>query len=505
MNIFQKAVIIKMVYYRVESEGFSVKSMRRLLSLVLMIMLMLPLVPVPASAAYGVLFIPESAYDLELPDQNNAGPGLVKLNFDPFLGQMEGSRSWVHWDTSTILTECGGFMDLTYVCAVESEYPEGNYIVRCVAFYRNDAEKSLVSYHITYQTDETEYYVISYFGHHYREAMLAMTRAQLTKAETEKAQKEGKTTAQALQDKVVNLYNGTYDGTDTKIPDSKHKQVEIYKYDSDKKEYLEIKHDSSGNLPKDLTDPKVLKYYKTASWFTPTPDTIYAGTYMNGDILLRNGSGKYLGTASWFEWDYDSGKVTMSKLDNLRRLYSFPSPRVRVRAEALDEGPVASEEEFYDGMDVVPETDAVDIIPEDATDGLRFSDLVFFQPRWTGPFMAGYSTASEIAMDPDGRALLAALMTVEFTDQVQDAEVDTEKPIYVGAMEDMTVVAFDTNKGYARIFLQLDPLATSYGYIQTHDAEAVRTDMESICDQVWDLNEDAYYDALIALAEELAE
>jgi hypothetical protein len=72
-------------------------------------------------------------------------------------------------------------------------------------------------------------------------------------------------------------------------------------------------------------------------------------------------------------------------------------------------------------------------------------------------------------------------------------------------MEDMTVVAFDTNKGYARIFLQLDPLATSYGYIQTHDAEAVRTDMESICDQVWDLNEDAYYDALIALAEELAE
>ena len=345
------------------------KSMRRLLSLVLMIMLMLPLVPVPASAAYGVLFIPESAYDLELPDQNNAGPGLVKLNFDPFLGQMEGSRSWVHWDTSTILTECGGFMDLTYVCAVESEYPEGNYIVRCVAFYRNDAEKSLVSYHITYQTDETEYYVISYFGHHYREAMLAMTRAQLTKAETEKAQKEGKTTAQALQDKVVNLYNGTYDGTDTKIPDSKHKQVEIYKYDSDKKEYLEIKHDSSGSLPKDLTDPKVLKYYKTASWFTPTPDTIYAGTYMNGDTLLRNGSGKYLGTASWFEWDYDSGKVTMSKLDNLRRLYSFPSPRVRVRAEALDEGPVASEEEFYDGMDVVPETDAVDIIPEDATDG----------------------------------------------------------------------------------------------------------------------------------------
>ncbi len=472
------------------------KSVRRVLCLALILMLSLPLVP--ASAAYGVLFIPESVYDLELPTMNNGGPGVEKLDFDPFLAHMEGFRSWVHWDTASILTECGGLMDLSYVCAVESEYPEGNYIVRCVAFYRNDAEKSLVSYHITYQTDETEFYVISYFGHHYREAMLAMTRAMLTKAESEKAKEDNITTTAALQNKVVNLYNGTYDGTDTKIPNSKNRQVEIYKYNSEKQEYEEIKHDAKGL--QDMGDTTIIKYYKTASYFTPSPDTIYAGVYMNGDILLRNGSGKYLGTASWFEWDEDSGKVTMSNLNDLRRLYSFPSPRVRVRAEALEGDEMAEDEEFYDVAD-----DVLDVNEEDVTDGIRFTDLVFYQNRWTARYVQGYATAAEMIQDEDGRALLAALMTVEFTEQQPDEEIDTERTIYVASMDEMAVVAFDSTRGYVRMFLQLDPLASCYGFVNTHDSIEMMMELESTSDQVWEVSEDEYYDALIALATQLTE
>ena len=181
------------------------KSIRRVLCVALMMILLLPLLPaVPASAAYGVLFIPESVYDLELPFPG--GVGVDELDFDPFLANMDGFRSWVHWDTATILTECGGLMDLTYVCAVESEYPEGNYIVRCVAFYRNDAEKSLVSYHITYQTDETEFYVISYFGHHYREKVSSMmSEIRLTNDERRKAKDKDEEDA-LLQAKVNDTY-----------------------------------------------------------------------------------------------------------------------------------------------------------------------------------------------------------------------------------------------------------------------------------------------------------
>ncbi len=481
------------------------KSIRRVLCVALMMILSLPLLPaVPASAAYGVLFIPESVYDLELPFPG--GVGVDELDFDPFLANMDGFRSWVHWDTATILTECGGLMDLTYVCAVESEYPEGNYIVRCVAFYRNDTNKTLVSYHITYQTDETEFYVISYFGHRYREAMLAMSQASLTKKEKEKAEEEEITTAEAIQQKVEDLFTGHYDGTDARIPDSKYKRVVIYKQNTTTKAYEEIKHDPENPdvLPADLTDPNVKKFYKTASYFTPSPDTIYAGVYMNGDILLRNGSGKYLGTASWFEWDYDSGKVTMSNLPNLRRLYSFPSPRVRLRAEALDIGEDVAEEDFMDVVpDFTPEEGALDIVDDGS--GINYTNLVFFQSRWVEQYMNNYASAADITADPEGRALLAALMTVEFTEQQPDVEIDTSKPIFVALMDDMAIVVFDTDQGYAQLFLQLDPLATCYGYIETHNAGAVQVDLEGSSEQVWELSEDEYYDALIDLATQLAE
>lgn len=444
------------------------KSIRRALCVALILILSLPLLPpAPASAAYGVLFIPESVYDLELPP---GGAGVDELDFDPFLAQMEGFRSWVHWDTATILTECGGLMDLTYVCAVESEYPEGNYIVRCVAFYRNDAEKTLVSYHITYQTDETEFYVISYFGHRYREAMMAYLSV-------------SKTTAADMFNKNESVY-----------------------YKNEEGKYIEIKHDPDDPTakPKELTDSTIGNYKYSPSWFTPTPDTIYAGVYMNGDILLRNGSGKYLGTASWFEWDYDSGKVTMSNLPNLRRLYSFPSPRVRVRAEALDTGEDVVAEDILDVVpDINADEDALDIVDDGS--GIHYTNLVFFQSRWVAKYMQNYGSASEITADPDGRALLAALLTVEYTEQQPDVEIDTSKPIFVGKMDDMAIVAFDTDQGYAQLFLQMDPLATCYGYIETHNPDSVRVDLEGSTDQIWELTEDEYYDALIALATQLSE
>ena len=119
--------------------------------------------------------------------------------------------------------------------------------------------------------------------------------------------------------------------------------------------------------------------------------------------------------------------------------------------------------------------------------------------------MNNYASAADITADPEGRALLAALMTVEFTEQQPDVEIDTSKPIFVALMDDMAIVVFDTDQGYAQLFLQLDPLATCYGYIETHNAGAVQVDLEGSSEQVWELSEDEYYDALIDLATQLAE
>ena len=473
------------VYYPHEREGFSVKSMRYVLILALFALLLAPLTP--ASAAYGVLFIPESVYEFELPDIANHGPGQDTLDFDPFLADVDGFRSWVHWDTATILSECGGMMDLSYVCAVESEYPEGNYIVRVVAFYRNDAEKSLVSYHITYQTDETEYYIISYFGHHYREQTgNVFKQISLTASDKRKAKEQGISEYDYLQQKIDN-----YAADET-----------LYKYNRSDKVYLPADET-------DLQDSSITKYRDRPVYFTPSPDTIYAGTYLNGDIELRNGSGKYMGTAAWFEWDYDSGKVTMSDLANLRRLYSFPTPRVRTRSEALEGGEEYDETmevDYFDDEYGIEYYEWFDDSDDDYDDEeLNFTNLVFFQSKWTERYTTGYETAADMAQDQQGRSLLAALLTVEFSEQQPYMDIDTTQPIFVATMDDMSLVAFATDRGFVQVYLQLDPIATCYGFVSASSPDSMRLDLESSCDQVWVLDEETYFNALIDLASRLAE
>ena len=438
--------------------------------------------------ASGVLFIPETVYELELPDIYSSGWDSARLDFDPFLYLAEGSCSWIYWDTATILTECGGLKDLTYVCAVESLYPEGNYITRVVAFYRNDAEKSLATYHITYQTDEHEYYTISYFGHHYREASLAMQLFKLTKKEKEDAAAAGISEATAPQNKIDAAYTGG---------------EEVYFYDNTSQQYVKI---TSDNIS-ELTNKNHPKSHKVPAWFTPYPDTIYAGIYDNGEVILRNGSGRFMGGPYWFEWDYDSGAVTRS-YEAKYRLFDFESPRVRVRAEALGLGHEDDEIEdpdfyndpdFYDADDPFAVPEYAEENPEYAFDDITVTNTVFFQTQWTEEYLNQFATAAAMAGNEEGRKQLAALMIMEFTYEASElAQPDTSMPIYVATQAEDAIVAFDTDQGYVRLYLSKNPLLSCYSYLSdVHDPNWVKALLETECDEVWTVDDDDLYDLWI--------
>ncbi len=320
------------------------KTMLRAISLALVLLLTIPLMPA-AQAAYGVVYIPESAYDLDLPDRPNPGWEELEFGWDPFLTGMAGCRAWVRWENVQLPYTAA---DTEYVCSVSATYPEGNYIVAVTAYYRNDREKTLISYKITYQTNEFEFYTIYYFGHNYRERTGEEPRL-IYLTDEEKAQAWYKTDdykqdtyeerqAARLKQKAIDMQYGQAEYED--------QQEDVYYYDSAEQKYkpatLDAYYDTaSGKYKYNTLTPQDLKnnnkYYMIDTYFTPSPDAIYYGEYTNGFVVLRNGSGKYFGTANWFEWDYYTGAVTRSPLEGLRRLFSFPSPRVRERYEANEE------------------------------------------------------------------------------------------------------------------------------------------------------------------------
>ena len=97
------------------------------------------------------------------------------------------------------------------------------------------------------------------------------------------------------------------------------------------KEYHLTEEYASQTLVKDgvIYDKTKDKYYYNASLYLHhyTQDEILEGTYTNGDVTLKNGTGKYFGKNVWFLWDKDTGKVTRWRKGGTKPLTAFPSPR----------------------------------------------------------------------------------------------------------------------------------------------------------------------------------
>ena len=243
------------------------KPMNRLFCALLAAVLLIGACSAFAETAPAV-FLPESMLRLKLPEKTSS------FSEDIFRTGMEGAKSSVVYTPGK----------MTKVAAT---YPRGNYIRQIIAYYRNDAERTLSQYKIVYQVSDTEKYTITY-------AASTNTLGELH-------------------------YNGKIIYHDKET------------YTVGDKEYHLTEEYASQTLVTDgvIYDKTKDKYYYNASLYLHhyTQDEILEGTYTNGDVTLKNGTGKYFGKNVWFLWDKDTGKVTRWRKGGTKPLTAFPSPR----------------------------------------------------------------------------------------------------------------------------------------------------------------------------------
>ncbi len=257
------------------------KKTLRLLGLTLAVLSLLALASV-AMAADVTAYIPGRVTKLDLPEYDEGYFGDYTYDGDVFQTGQEGGRTTVYWEEVTVAghkfvmedgvkVEKYAEYDTLYIPQVRVVYPEGNYIRKIVARYRNDAARSLIDYLITYETSETEKYTIRY----------AASNATILETHDYDVTLTG-------EKKLRHITFQKWDGKPIAKPTATQKQF-------------------------------LHRYYQ---------DQILEGWYeCKGQERLKSGSGKNY--KQWFLWDYYTGSVTKSHKRGLKPITAFPSPRVQ--------------------------------------------------------------------------------------------------------------------------------------------------------------------------------
>ena len=268
------------------------KKMTRALAMGIIALILLSL-SAAAFAEEVTAYIPNKVVNLQLPDYENAKYGEYTYDGDPFRTGQEGGRTTVYWEEVKVLghkyvyeynertqkydkIEKDAKYDTLYIPRVITKYPQGNYIRKIVANYRNDKNRTLVDYLITYQVSETEKYTIRY-------AAANATIKELHEYES----------AAAVGVKRARKFTfSKWDGkTDT--------------FNNEK--------------PKENEKIFVHQYYQ---------DQILEGWYdADGEMTLKSGSGKNF--KKWYLWEYWTGRVVQSYKRGLKPVTAFKSPRVQ--------------------------------------------------------------------------------------------------------------------------------------------------------------------------------
>ncbi len=111
--------------------------------------------------------------------------------------------------------------------------------------------------------------------------------------------------------------------------------------------------------------------------------------------------------------------------------------------------------------------------------------------------------ATDLTLKEDTRAVLAALLTLEFQVQEPDIKIDFTSPIYVSKSGTMAAASFNTAKGYALVIYQMNPLTTYYSFADSSDSRIAKAALEMSSDEVWEVSYDLYLEKLTALVQQI--
>ena len=128
---------------------------------------------------------------------------------------------------------------------------------------------------------------------------------------------------------------------------------------------------------------------------------------------------------------------------------------------------------------------------------------VQFDSKMMASVSSQIQEATDLTLTEDSRAVLAALLTLEFQVQEPDAQIDFESPIYVSKSGTMAAVSFNTLRGYVLVIYQMNPLTTYYSFADSSDSTFARAALEMSSDEVWDVSYDLYLEKLTAIVQQI--
>lgn len=111
--------------------------------------------------------------------------------------------------------------------------------------------------------------------------------------------------------------------------------------------------------------------------------------------------------------------------------------------------------------------------------------------------------ATDLTITEDSRAVLAALLTLEFQAQEPDIKIDFTSPIYVSKSGTIAAASFNTMKGYVLVIYQMNPLTTYYSFANSSDSKLARAALEMSSDEIWEIPYDIYLKSLTALVQQI--
>ena len=131
------------------------------------------------------------------------------------------------------------------------------------------------------------------------------------------------------------------------------------------------------------------------------------------------------------------------------------------------------------------------------------SDLQEFKSVMMKSVASQINQATDLTTTDNDRAILAALLTLEFANQQPDFKIDYSLPMYVCKTGTIASVAVGGEKDYAVILFQSKPLSTSYGLFHTTDYKKVKAALMMSSESVWQVDLGLYNEKLEALIGQL--
>ena len=132
-----------------------------------------------------------------------------------------------------------------------------------------------------------------------------------------------------------------------------------------------------------------------------------------------------------------------------------------------------------------------------------FSELVEFDSIMMESISDQINKATDFMTTNNDRAVLAALLSLEFANQQPNFKYDYKKPIYVCKLGDIASVAMGGEKDYVVIIYQAHPLSTSYGYLYDATPQTAKAALEVTNEKVWTVDLDTYNEKLEAVVNQL--